>query len=281
MMTENDIRTQMDFNRVRFQAFFADLMGWVQGQPKDLLCFDEVKEYLRLGGPVYRGLKTVPVSQIVGTVNRYRDFDRSFLPTQNHTRNRWQRVDHAYYAQVDLPPILLYKVGEIYFVVDGNHRVSVAKAQGVEYIDAEVQECAVRVPVTADIQIEDLEVLGEKVDFLQRTRLDELIPHEQFETSVLGGYRRLVKHIAVHRYFMGIEWSREIQADEAVLHWYENVYQPILKVIDTHEILQCFPNATRTDLYLWVADHLHFLRERGNDVSTEDAVIGFVQQATS
>ncbi|HUN24115.1 MAG TPA: hypothetical protein PK299_13380 [Anaerolineales bacterium] len=280
-MPENDIRTQMDFNRVRFQAFFADLMGWVQGQPKDLLCFDEVKEYLRLGGPVYRGLKTVPVSQIVGTVNRYRDFDRSFLPTQNHTRNRWQRVDHAYYAQVDLPPILLYKVGETYFVVDGNHRVSVAKAQGVEYIDAEVQECAVRVPVTAGIQMEDLEVLGEKVDFLQRTRLDELIPHEHFETSVLGGYRRLVKHIAVHRYFMGIEWNREIQADEAVLHWYENVYLPIVKVIDAHEILQCFPNATRTDLYLWVADHLHFLRERGEIVSPEDAVIGFVQQATT
>jgi len=75
-----------------------------------------------------------------------------------------------------------------------------------------------------------------------------------------------------------IEWNREIQADEAVLHWYENVYLPIVKVIDAHEILQCFPNATRTDLYLWVADHLHFC---GEIVSPEDAVIGFVQQATT
>ena len=82
---------------------------------------------------------------------------------------RWQKVDRAFYQDVNLPPVVLYKVGEVYFVVDGHHRVSVAREQGQTFIDAEIRECATRVNITPNIRTEDLEILGTKVNFLERT----------------------------------------------------------------------------------------------------------------
>src|ERR1700704_3603250 len=157
----NAFRALADFSTARTKALWRDVLA--------LLAFDAVREKLHVGGPIYRGVHSVRLEQIVGSVNRYRDFDRAFLPTQGHTADRWQRVSRAWYDDVSLPPVLLYKVGDIYFVVDGNHRVSVARDQGQEYIDAEVRECRVKVPVTADLLPEDLEELGAKVIFLERT----------------------------------------------------------------------------------------------------------------
>jgi hypothetical protein len=106
--------------------------------------------------------------------------------------------------------------------VDGHHRVSVAREQGQEFIDAEVRECQVKVPVTPDLQPEDLELLGGKVEFLERTGLDRLRPGAQIDVTLLGGYERLLEHIAVHRYFMGLDFQRRAR-EEAVGHWYDEV----------------------------------------------------------
>ena len=233
-------RVMADYSRARLRAFFRDTLAYIRGAPNDLLSFDQVKSKLRIGGPIYRGVRPVPVAQIVGSLDRYRDFDRAFLPTQAHTAERWRSISRAFYEDVSLPPVLLYKVGEVYFVVDGNHRVSVARDQGQEYIDAEVRECSVRVPVTPDLQPEDLIILGEKVDFLERTGLDRLCPEAHVELTVLGGYDRLLEHIAVHRFFMGLDWRRDIGEDEAVSHWYDAVYQPIVQVIREVGILSGF-----------------------------------------
>ena len=259
MSDELTMRVRADFERARFKAFLNRVWAAISGTPTQLLSYDEVKEKLRIGGPIYRGVQTIRVDQIVGSLNRYHEFDRAFLPTQNETSNRWQSVDRAFYQDVNLPPILLYKIGQVYFVVDGHHRVSVAREQGQEFIDAEIRECATRVNITPDLKPEDLEILGAKVQFLERTALDNIHPGANIKLTIPDGFDRMLQHIAVHRYFMGLDWKRDISEREAVEHWYDTVYLPIVKVIRKSKILKDFPGRTEGDLYLWVLDHQHYL----------------------
>ncbi len=256
-------RAESDFTRARFKSFLNRVRSVISGRPTQLLSYDEVKASLRLAGPVYRGIQTVRISQIVGSLNRYQQFDRAFLPTENHIAPRWESIDLAFYKDVGLPPVLLYKVGQVYFVVDGHHRVSVAREQGQEFIEAEVRECATKVNITPDLKPEDLVILGEKVQFLERTHLDHLRPDSRVRLTIPGGFDRMTKHIAVHRYFMGLDLKRDISDEEAVTDWYDAVYMPIVDVIRESQILSEFPGRTEADLYLWVLDNQQHLAEAG------------------
>jgi len=279
MNDATDFLSRADFASARSKSFFNSVIAFFTGRQNRLLTLDEVSQKLHIGGPIYRGLQTVRLDQIVGSVNRYHDFDRAFLPTQDHTGSRWRRVNRAWYQDVSLPPVLLYQVGEVYFVVDGNHRVSVAREQGQEFIDAEVRECHVKVPVTPDLQPEDLELLGDQVQFIERTSLDRLRAGVNLETTVLGGYERMLEHIAVHRYFMGLDLKRDVSEAEAVEHWYDTVYLPVVDVIRENGLLEEFPGKTETDFYLWVMDHRHYLVSEGmaDLVEPEQAAAEFVQ----
>ena len=272
-------RARSDYSRARFKAFLNQIWSVVSGQPATLLSYDEIKEKLHIGGPIYRGVQTVSVDQIVGSLNRYHQFDRAFLPTQDDTSGRWQKIDRAFYEDVHLPPIVLYKVGQVYFVVDGHHRVSVAREQGQLFIEAEVRECATRVNITSDLKPEDLEILGDKVNFLERTQLDRLRPQANVKLTIPDGFERMLEHIAVHRYFMGLDLKRDISEEEAVTHWYDTVYMPIIEVIRSSEILKEFPGKLEADLYLWVLDHQHYLhREEGQPLLPPDAAArGFLE----
>lgn len=267
MLDEIAARVQADFSRARSRAFFSDILAFLSGRPRRLLSYDQVKEKLRIGGPIYRGIRTVELARIVGSVNRYADFDRAFLPMHNRIAGRWQHVDRAFYEDVSLPPVVLYQVGEVYFVVDGHHRVSVARQQGQEFIEAEVRECKVKVSVGPDLRPEDLEILGARVEFLERSGLDRVRPGADIAVSVPDAYSRMLEHIAVHRYFMGLDEQRDISEDEAVIHWYDTVYLPVVRVIQEQGILKAFPGKTEADLYIWVMDHQHFLHEQGKDLS--------------
>jgi hypothetical protein len=252
----------------------------LSGQPTTLLSYDEIKEKLRIGGPIYRGVQTVLVEKIAGSLNRYHEFDRVFMPASDKLAARWQSVNRAFYQEISLPPVVLYKVGEVYFVVDGHHRVSVAREQGQLFIEAEVRECATRVNITPDIKLDDLEILGNKVSFLERTSLDSIRPEANIQVTIPDGFDRILEHIAVHRYFMGIDWKRDISEEEAIAHWYDNVYMPISSVIRDTGILKEFPGRTEGDLYLWVLDHQHYLEaEEGVPLQPpEDAARAFVDE---
>src|SRR5512139_4090274 len=241
MSDELSARVRSDYSRARFKAFTNGVWAALSGRPNRLLSYDDVKEKLHIGGPLYRGVQTVRVDQIAGSLNRYHAFDRAFLPTQDDTAARWQNVNRAFYQDISLPPVVLYKVGQVYFVVDGHHRVSVAREQGQEFIDAEVRECATRVNITPDLRPEDLEILGDKVNFLERSALDHLRPDANIKLTIPDGFDRMLEHIAVHRYFMGLDQKRDISEKEAVEHWYDTVYLPIVNVIRESGILEDFP----------------------------------------
>lgn len=280
MSHELESRVRADFSRARFKSFVNQVFSVLRGQRNTLLSYDDVKEKLRIGGPIYRGMKTVRVDQIAGSLNRYHEFDRAFLPKEDQLASRWTKVDRAFYEDVHLPPVVLYKVGQVYFVVDGHHRVSVAREQGQEFIEAEVRECATRVNITPDIRPEDLEILGSKVDFLERTGLDTLHPEAKIKLTIPDGFTRMLEHIAVHRYFMGIDFKRDISEQEAVSHWYETVYLPIVKIIRESGMLDEFPGKTEGDLYMWALDHQHYLyKEEGQPLQPpEKAAKQFIEE---
>src|SRR3712207_2378728 len=137
-----------DFDRARRRASLRRIGAWLRRDvcSESLPSFEEARRVLGGFIQVPRGIRTVPLAKIVGSVGRTRDFDRAFLPTRASAATRWKRVDRAFYGSRELPPVRLFKVGDEYFVEDGNHRVSVARYQGVEMIDAEVVELLTRMP---------------------------------------------------------------------------------------------------------------------------------------
>ena len=269
-------QTESDFSSARLKAFFHDITAMLGGRPNELVSFDQVKRSLRTLGEVYRGVKTVPIAQIVGTATlRYNDFDGAFMPTSTRTQSRWRSVDEAWYNDVDLPPVQLYKIGDAFFVRDGHHRISVARERGQEFIEAEVIEVRTHVPVTPDLVASDLEIVGEYSDFIERTRIDKLRPGQSIRFSEPGGYARLIEHIAVHRYYLGEEKRRKVPWFEAVASWFDNLYVPVVSAIRTHDILKAFPHRTEADLYLWITDHHYFLNQQEGDVDLEHAALDF------
>jgi hypothetical protein len=268
-------QTESDFARARAKAFFGEIAAMIARRPNEPLSFEAVKRSLKIFGQSYRGVQTVPITQIIGSATlRYNDFDRAFLPTQQRTKSRWRNIDRLYYQSVDLPPVQLYQVGEFYFVRDGHHRISVARERGQQFIEGEVVEVQTRVPLSPDLTALDLEIVGEYADFIERTQIDKLRPEQTIKFSEPGGYARLIEHIAVHRYFMGIERKQKIPWLEAVASWYDHVYQPMVKIIRDHNILKDFPRRTEADLYLWIMNHHYFLNEQ-RLVGLDDAAMDF------
>lgn len=279
-ISEFTTQDQLDFNNARTRAFMRRVLGFISGNDTKLMAWDEVKDKLKLRGLIARGIQTVPLDKIVGSVGRFQDFDNAFLPINNTLGRRWRSINHAFYDDIDLPPVQLYKVGEVYFVLDGNHRVSVAREHGASYIDAEVSEAMTRVPPTADdLQADTLDILGKYAEFLERTHLDILRPEQNIRFSIGGAYQRLLEHIAVHRYFMGLDLKRDVDEDEAVTDWYDNVYMPVVNAVREEDMLKEFPRRTEADLYLWVIDHQHYLREECEcDISPEEAATDYADQ---
>jgi hypothetical protein len=194
------------------------------------------------------------------------------MPKLDSTAPRWRSVASAYFEGVGLPPITLYKVGDIYFVIDGHHRISVARELGRAFVDAMVIEAEARVPVGADLDADSLQIAGEYTSFLESTRLDVLRPEQNVEFTTLGAYEWALEHIAAHRHAMSQEHRREVTQDEAVVDWYDRVYLPIVRIIREKGMLAEFPRRTEADLFLWIVDHQHDLVERcGPGVSEERA----------
>jgi nucleotide-binding universal stress UspA family protein len=244
-----------DFRRARNRAKLERILAWLTGRTADLLDYDEVRKKLRATHQISRGLKNIPIDAIVGSVGRYTDFTRSFLPRQDEDEYRWANVKVAMTDLTGLPAIEVYQIGDAYFVLDGNHRVSVAREMGNKQIQAHVTELQSKVPFSPDVRPEDLILKAEHAEFLDRTQLDKLRPEADLSVSLPGQYPKLEEHISTHRYFMGLDQQRDVSYEEAVKHWHDTVYEPVVNVIREQGILHDFPDRTEADLYLWLMEH--------------------------
>ena len=133
-----------EFEDALHRAFVRDLFGKVARRPNDLVSYQEVRRSLVIEGQRYRGVQTLEIARIVGSTDRVGDFDGAFRPRRTSSAGRWKSIARAHYEGSALPPIQVHQIGDVYFVKDGNHRISVARQRGQELIDAEVIEEQVR-----------------------------------------------------------------------------------------------------------------------------------------
>ncbi|MBF8285318.1 MAG: UspA domain protein [Anaerolineales bacterium] len=261
-MSSQDFRSALaDFHQARRQAALQEIIARLQGKSTELLSYEEVYRKLRAAGRAERGLRDIPLDAIVGSVGRTTDFTRSFLPRTDSDEQRWAQVRSAAEGNAGLPPIEVYQIGDAYFVLDGHHRVSVARQMGGTHIQAYVTEVRTKVPLSPEVQPDELIVKAEYAAFLENTRLDQLRPGCDLSVSVPGQYARLENHIEAHRYFMEIEQEREVPFEEAAGDWYDQAYLPVVRSFREKDLLRDFPGRTETDLYLWVSEHQLELRE--------------------
>ncbi|RDI94973.1 DUF4032 domain-containing protein [Meiothermus sp. QL-1] len=275
-----DRQAQFEAEALSRRVLVHDILRRLRGQPNDLLPYSVIAS-LRPRGESYRGLQTIEVDKIVGSVDRYGDFDAEFLPKEPHTLDRWAQLRQAQLQGAEFPPIDVYKVGEAYFVKDGNHRTALAKALGQRYIDAYVIELEVPVELAPGDTLKDVILKGEYARFLEQTRLPQLRPgHEPILFSKPGRYDVLLEHIRTHQYFMGLDQKRSVSWEEAVADWYDQLYLPTILEIRESGVLKDFPGRTEADLYLWISDHRYFLSKAlGHDVGPEEALRSAQRQA--
>jgi hypothetical protein len=267
-----------DFNNARNRALFSRIHHFMNTDQDKLLSFHDVKEILKPKNEVYRGMQIVPIKLIVGSEGRYRDFNKAFLPRRNYLQARWTRVDRAHLENVTLPPIQLYEIGGVYFVRDGNHRVSVAKTQGVEQIDAEVTSLSSEIHITPQMTTDELRaavINYEKNIFYEKTRFGELTGFHDLDFTIPGRYDVIYNHILVHKYYLNEGKEEEIPFSDALISWYHKVYQPIAQIIRDQWINLNFPGRSTSDLYVWIVKHWDFLKKKYGGYSLREAARDF------
>lgn len=271
--------TRHDFSRARMKESLGRILALLQPQKDEMLSLGDIRSLVRPESETYKGMRTVPLDKIVGSEGRYRDFNRAFLPRHDKLMRRWMSVDEAHYRNVILPPIKLFEIGGAYFVRDGNHRVSVAKAQGAEFIDAEVISLASEIPLTPDMtreQIKRAVIQFEMGEFFEVTRLDRNRPECSLDFTEIGRCDELLSHIREHKWYINLKRTEEIAFEEAAVSWYDNVYAPIIAIIRESGLISRFPGATEADLYVFIGKHWGELNARyGRLFTLEEAAEDF------
>jgi uncharacterized ParB-like nuclease family protein len=267
------------FNAARRRAFVQDMLAELSGKPDGLLSFADVEAHLHPSEPEEEvHLEEIPLKQIVGSVGRYRDFNRAFLPRDQIDAQRWTRIDQLR-RHAKLPPIDVFRVGEVYFVRDGNHRVSVARARGQRTIRARVVDVPIRVPLEATASPGDLILKSGYAEFLEKTSLDRGHPEQRIELTRPGSYRALLQHVDVHQFYMGLRSRHYPSLAEAADDWYQHVYLPIVERIRSSGVLRHFPGRTEADLYLWITENRARLQMRyATKQEADEAVEDFAQE---
>jgi nucleotide-binding universal stress UspA family protein len=268
-----------DFQSARQKAAVQEILARITGKSTQLLSYEDVAEKLRLRGRSERGVRQIPIDAIVGSVGRYTDFTRTFLPRRAKDRQRWAGVKTAFLEEsAGLPPIEVYKVGEAYFVIDGNHRVSIAKQEKFVSIEARVIEVRTDVPLTPDIQPDDLIIKAEYAEFLRATRIMDLRPNVDLGVTIPGQYEKLMEQMCVQECLLEGERKRQISFQEAIQDWYDTIYIPLAETIRDRGLLRWFPDRTITDLYLWISENRSELeKELGweiqSDIAASDLIL--------
>lgn len=256
---------RQEWDQVRRKVFWSKLRANLQRQPRNLLSFTEVSRSFQLKTPFNRGIQNIPLDKIVGSVGRYHDFVQAFLPATEAMGERWQTVATFYLNPVSggLPPIEVYKVGDAYFVKDGNHRVSVANQLKLIDIEAyvwEYPEPVVGLAASRDIDTTLLET--ERHTFLARTQLETLHPDYDIRLTAPGGYETMLGQIVYYQYILSQIDGQEITFAEAASAWYTMFYQSTVQIIEESEVLDLFPERTPADFFIWVIQHRCELEDR-------------------
>lgn len=283
--THLELEGKKFFDKARSQALFNELKRLLMNESSTLWNFNEVKSKLRLQNSLYRGLQDIPVDRIVGSVGRYNDFTREFLPKSYDMQARWSHVYAQMHSLEGVPPIEVYQVDDVYFVRDGNHRVSIARQQGFETIQAHVTELETPIDLEPEMTPQMWETAEAYSDFLRHTRLDKNRPgkNNQIRLSEPSRYHGLLEHIQLTQSVLELE-GETATLEEAAIHWYDTIYLPIVHIVRQFDVMQYFPDRTEADLYLWLLNNLYHLRQsyaHGSNITAHDfseAMLDFLRK---
>jgi hypothetical protein len=243
---------QDDFSRARRSQLLAQLGRRLRREPGDvglIMPFDEVVEALGMVGEVQLGLQTIPLDSIVGTVDRTRDFDRGFRPTTPRVRGRWQRIAAAQRRGESFPPISVYRVGDLHFVRDGHHRVSVAKSLGREEIDAYVTQVRTRIGTGAGLRLGDLPLKSHERHFSERVPLDTE-QRARVRPSDPWDYAILAEGVEAWGFRVMQERREYMDREEVARLWYEDDFLPVVETLRECDFIR--PSETEADAYMRV-----------------------------
>jgi hypothetical protein len=243
---------QFDFSRARRRRALSRLANRLRRVPSDLnviLPFEEVVEALGYRGERYVGLQVIPLDSIVGSVDRSRDFDRRFMPTTGRVRSRWERIATAMRRGEEIPPIDVYRIGELHFVKDGHHRVSVARALGFKVIDAYVTEVLTAVGADREITLKDLPLKSHERLFWERVPLP---PEERKRIQLSDEWRYASLAEGVEAWgFRLMQARREFMTREEVAEaWFREEYVPVVEMLKEADLIG---RGTETEAYMRVA----------------------------
>ena len=263
---------QFDFGRARRRRALAQIAARMRRDSDftAILPFDEVVRALGRRGERYLGLQTIEVDSIVGTVDRGREFDRRFRPTSGRVRPRWERINTAQRKGQPMPPIDVYRIGELHFVKDGHHRVSVARALGYDDIDAYVTEIITELGAGREIRLSDLPLKSHQRLFFERVPLPA---DARAEIKLSDEWRYAALAEAIEAWgFRGSQDRGELMSrSELAESWYDDEYRPVVEMLREAELIR--HGMTETEAYMRVA-HLRYLllRTHGWDDEVIDAV---------
>ncbi len=206
--------------------------------------FEEEQRHEEAFEPVERGIRSVPLDQIVGSVGRYHDFDSRFRPKQHVPRERLEHIRDAMRNGKSLPPVKLYQIKDEFFALDGNHRISVAKELGLSDIDARIVEL-----MPSKDTLENI-LYRERMDFREKIVLPEAI-----SLTEVGQYGHLMEQITRHLHFLEKTGKTPVTLENASSDWYRTIYRPLLAIIEREDLIRFFPGRTSADLYTYISYH--------------------------
>lgn len=272
-------QSEEDFNKAHNKAFINDILHFLSPEEASLISLNDVKQMIKPINETYVGMKVIPIEKIVGSEGRYNDFDNRFFPKSSHLKNRWEHVDEAAIKSINLPPIKVYEIAGLYFVRDGNHRVSVAKSRGTEFIDAEIVSLQSEIVLKKPDNINDIvkQIINyEKRVFYSETGFGDVTDYWCLDFSRTGRYDVIYNHILTHKYYINQGRTEEIAMEDAILSWFNNVYAPIATIIQQKHILRAFPKRTIGDLYVWIVRYWDDLKQKfGDNISLSEVVSDF------
>lgn len=266
-------RSDLKFSKAISKGFSEELLSWLTRRSRRLIPFEEVKEKLDLWFVKDIGIHSVPLDAIIGSQGRYRNFTRHFFPKDESLRDRWKDIDGILSSGRDLPPVELYKVCNAYFVKDGHHRISVARSQNRNAVEAKVFEYECDVSLDEKTDIKKLAILETYHKFLKETGLKKHIVAD-LHITVLGGYSILMEHIQRHAFYLSQKESQRITIQEGALSWYLKIYTPLAQLIQENKIMRAFPHRTETDFYIWIVNYRKKMCPKNNEKDEEETIPG-------
>jgi hypothetical protein len=271
-VSESEHYVRSTFRKARRREAYRRLSQIAgRGGSRPLLSLDEVSRRLRAFEQSYVGVRPIRVADVVGTVSRVDDFDRDFLPKRSKIQERWQNVERMY-PEGDFPPIVVYELDGRYFVVDGHHRVAIARQRGIEFIDAEITRLRSRYPLPADADIGAVIMAEQQRRFMEESGLERARPEAQIEFSRPQGYIELLEHLKIHGFHLMMERASLCTMEEIAGDWYDRVYLPTVEVIRREGLHDLWPKATDADLFLWVGQRRRELFPERDDLGIEEGV---------